>query len=178
MKAILARDLMTRRVLTAREDMTLQELAAFFRDHEITGAPVVDGQEKVVGVVSVVDLARVEAERPGEHWDFPGTDYYSQGRADRIEAGGLRAFSPGTQKRRVRDVMQTRVIAVGEDTEVGEIAQKMIEFHIHRVLVIEDDRLTGLISTTDLLGLLATRGWGARSPSSAEEELLELPRPS
>ena len=57
MRPITAADLMSPEVLTVREDLPVADLAAFLMRHDITGAPVVDAEGRLVGVVSVVDIA-------------------------------------------------------------------------------------------------------------------------
>ena len=54
----LAKDIMTRNVLTVSEEWTVPELARFLTNHSISGAPVTNGEGKLVGVVSVTDIAR------------------------------------------------------------------------------------------------------------------------
>ena len=77
MRPIVARDLMTTDVLTVSQEMTVSELARFLSDNEITGAPVENGGGKVVGVVSVVDIARTDSEQ-ADHTSWDGTDSYQQ----------------------------------------------------------------------------------------------------
>ena len=62
MRRLIARDLMNEEVMTVPADWTARQLAEFLTDNEISGAPVVDGEGHVVGVVSLSDLARSEAE--------------------------------------------------------------------------------------------------------------------
>ena len=50
--------------------------------------------------------------------------------------------------------MNTAIHSVGAEATVSEIAEKMLRYHLHRVLVTEDERLAGIISSSDLLGLL------------------------
>ena len=57
MRLITAADLMNPRVLTVREDLTVRELANVLVENEISGAPVEDRSGKLVGVVSLGDLA-------------------------------------------------------------------------------------------------------------------------
>ncbi len=61
MRPITAADLMNPEVLTVSEELSVRELAGFLLDHEITGAPVVDREGRLVGVVSVVDIADAAA---------------------------------------------------------------------------------------------------------------------
>lgn len=132
MRPITATDLMNPNVLLVRDDMSLSELAAFFMDQEISGAPVEDKGGNVVGVVSVVDIVRAAS------GDGPG------GTPDGRKVEDLV----------VADVMTPGVFAVSEDAEVSEIAATMIDHHLHRVLVTRDEEPVGIISTSDLLGLL------------------------
>ena len=66
MRPIVAKDLMSSDVLTVREDLPVRELANFFLDNEITGAPVEGTDGTVVGVVSVVKTREeiIEDEAP------------------------------------------------------------------------------------------------------------------
>jgi Predicted transcriptional regulator, contains C-terminal CBS domains len=57
---------MTDRVLTAQADWSLQELASFFTEHSISGAPVISDYGGVIGVVSVTDIARYDSEASSE----------------------------------------------------------------------------------------------------------------
>ena len=63
MSNLTAKDVMNPRVLSVRDDMTLHELATFLTENEISGVPVLDSGGKLVGVVSLTDIALSEAER-------------------------------------------------------------------------------------------------------------------
>ena len=65
MKQLVAADLMNRDVIAADPDMTVQELAAFLTDRQITGAPVIDSGGRLVGVVSETDIAEADLDRAG-----------------------------------------------------------------------------------------------------------------
>ncbi len=132
MRPITAEDLMNPTVLTVRDDLTLEELAAFLLDNEITGAPVEDRSGKLIGVVSVVDIARVTSQEEADD-----------------ETGASRLF-----RRRVASIMTPEVYSVSEDATVSEIAATMIDNHLHRLLVMSDGQPVGIISSSDLLGLL------------------------
>ena len=129
MRPITANDLMNPSVLLVRDQMTLAELAAFLVDHEITGAPVKNRFDKLVGVVSLVDVVRAGAELSGDTAGAPKTLH-------------------------VADVMTPVVYTVSEDATVSEIASTMLDNHLQRVLVTRDGQPLGIISTSDLLGLL------------------------
>ena len=58
MKHLKAKDIMNSDVLTVRDDMTVHELANFFTDKMISGAPVVNNMGQLLGVVSLSDIVR------------------------------------------------------------------------------------------------------------------------
>ena len=154
MRPIVAKDLMTSDVMTVREDLPVRELSNFFLDNEITGAPVEGLDGTVVGVVSLVDVARAGSEPAGEAWEALGADYYDKSRDPRLAEEGIQIFHLGDDAVRVRDIMNRKLHSVGLGAEVPEIAGAMLRNHIHRLLVIENNELVGVITTSDLLGLL------------------------
>jgi CBS domain-containing protein len=176
MRPITAADLMNPKVLAVREDMTLRELAAYLIRNQITGAPVEDGGGQLVGVVSTVDIA--EAMLAG-----PGDDAADAGAGTGAEPGGARfegieddieepgepgeePEEPGEEREEpgeaeladddvlVRDIMTPAIDSVPEDATVSEVASRMLDNHVHRLLVTRDGRPVGIITTSDLLGLL------------------------
>lgn len=152
MRPIVAMDLMTTDVLTVNQEMTVSELAGFLSDNEIAGAPVENGGGKVVGVVSVVDIARMNSEQ-ADHTAWDGADSYQQD-WDRSLGDGIRIYNLGDDRSMVRDIMNPAIHSVSAEATVSEVAEKMLRYHLHRVLVTEQDRLAGIISSSDLLGPL------------------------
>jgi CBS domain-containing protein len=150
MRPITASDLMNPEVLTVQTDMTVRELASFLIDNEISGAPVADAEGRLVGVVSLVDVATAATgeDRPDEDhsgyfvraWD----DSFDEEDVEDLPLDGMR----------VADIMTPRVYSVKEDATVSEIASLMLKGHLHRLLVTREDRAVGIITTSDLLGLL------------------------
>jgi CBS domain-containing protein len=141
-------------ILTVTEEMTVQELATFLTDHEISGAPVEDADGRLIGVVSTTDLARTAAESgsaqdAGEHPFFHswnGVSIDDEDLADlHIEEDGLL----------VREIMTPTVFAVEAAAPVSHVARSMLDGHLHRLLVIDGQKVVGIVSTSDLLRLLA-----------------------
>src|SRR5579864_1270052 len=167
MRPITAADLMNPKVLAVREDMTLRELAAYLIHHQITGAPVEDGGGRLVGVVSTVDIAEAmlagtaDAEAEAEAGADAGA---AEVAGDTGTAGNaldvLDAFEDEDEPYLpeddvlVRDIMTPAIDSVPEDATVSEVASRMLDSHVHRLLVTHDGRPVGIITTSDLLGLL------------------------
>ena len=61
---VAAKEVMNPDVITVRDDMTVQEVAAFLTENQISGAPVEDGEGRLVGVVSYADIARAAKSQP------------------------------------------------------------------------------------------------------------------
>jgi CBS domain-containing protein len=152
MRPITASDLMNPEVLTVRDEMTVRELAAFLIENEISGAPVADAEERLVGVVSLVDVAAA-ASGEGPRLTRDGSSYFiddwEEGRDDG-DFGELPLVEEGL---RVAAIMNPKIYSVREDATVSEITM-MLDGHIHRLLVTREDRAVGVITTSDLLGLL------------------------
>lgn len=133
MRQITASDLMNPHILVVRDTMTVRELAAFLMANEITGAPVKNRKGELVGVVSVVDVTRAVGEE-------------AQKKTDPV--------SDGDREVLVADLMTPGVFSVSEDAMVSEVASAMLDSHLHRLLVTRKDKPIGIITTSDLLGLL------------------------
>jgi predicted transcriptional regulator len=151
MRPITASDLMTPGVLTVLNDMTVRELAGFLMENEISGAPVADAQGRLVGVVSLADIAAVasgESRGTGEE----GSSFFGRDWEDGLEEEDVEDLPlDGVH---VADIMNPKIYSVREDATVPEIASLMLNGHLHRLLVTREDRAVGIITTSDLLGLL------------------------
>jgi CBS domain-containing protein len=155
-----ARDLMTVEVLFVDQDMTLGELSAFLTDHEISGAAVRDGAGKPVGVVSLTDIARVAQGGASPAAVTAGGAFYDRSWEDTLDEWDAVAISlPEDGELRVADIMTPAILTVDAGAPVSEIAQTMLDSHVHRLLVRDADRneLVGIVTTSDLLSVLATR---------------------
>lgn len=160
MSRIPVREVMSRDVIAVRDDMTLQEVATFLTENQISGAPVEDAERRLVGVVSLSDVARatseqsrLETERP-QSQRLPTSDYYIRGWEGKLAVEEAEAFQVEEPGLLVSEIMTPRIYSVDEATPVAEAARLMREAHIHRVLVTSHGRTVGIVTTSDLLGLL------------------------
>jgi len=170
MRPITAADLMNPEVLTVREDWTVEKLADFLISHEISGAPVEAADGRLVGVVSLRDIVawaeeddeegdEEGGEDGGEEEASAGSDFFSRGwEQDEWSEEDLEDLELGDDDLLVEDIMTPRVFSVPPDSTVSEVASLMLKEHLHRLLVIEDGKPRGIISTSDLLGLLVDAG--------------------
>lgn len=154
MRLITAGDLMNPEVLTVREDMSVRALASFLVDNEITGAPVEDLSGKLVGVVSLVDIASVASDSGGVASDQSNPDFFVRGWEDKIDLEEMIEFRVDNENLKVEEIMTPTIYSVSEDTTVSDVATMMLKGHLHRLLVTRDEKPVGIVSTSDLLGLL------------------------
>lgn len=158
-----AKDIMSRNVVTVPADMPLAELERVLLENRIGGAPVVD-QGKVVGVISRSDIVKQAAVGQAIA-DYAMFDYYRDISGFSAPAGGRlpapfrvsseKLLSGHLANTRVRDAMVDCVIGVAPDATVRMIAAEMINEGIHRVLVVDAGRLVGVVTSLDLVGVLA-----------------------
>lgn len=173
-------EVMTRELATLHPRLTLRDALDVLRGEEVSGAPVVANGE-VVGVVSVTDILEFEVTSPGvparrreqtEWGEFETPDVWREGEdapsayfvdfwAD-AGAGVFARFETTDapewdqyENHVVAEIMTRKVVAVKPGTEIREVARVMVAGAIHRVLVMEDGELHGLVSSMDVVRAVA-----------------------
>jgi CBS domain-containing protein len=131
MTDLIARDVMQSDILTVTPETPVLDIHRMFVQEEIHGAPVVDDDGVVCGVVSTLDLLRIVR--------------------DEFEP------SVGDDDLTARDAMSRELVSVPSTATVAEIAKVMRSQRIHRVLVIDNKELLGVITTFDLLQVLISQ---------------------
>ena len=146
-----AMDVMTTNVITVEPDTSVQQLATLLSERGISGVPVVDRDNRLLGVVTEGDLLhRAETgterriQRRRSRWlDTIGAD--QEAARDYVKAHG----------RIVREIMTREVISVSDTTELADIATLLETKRIKRVPVLRDGRLVGIVSRANLVRALA-----------------------
>jgi CBS domain-containing protein len=156
------KDVMTTKVITAKPDASVTDIAKLLIKHRISGIPIVDEKNALVGIISESDLMRrpeTKTERHSSWWLHLIQDPTDQA-LTYIKSHG----------RHAKDVMTRDIATVSEDTSLDEIAQLLEGRRIKRVPVLRDGKLVGIISRADLLRALA--GSKQVQPSSTDEQEL------
>jgi CBS domain-containing protein len=152
MKAV-AKDIMHPNVVTVTDTMDLREVAKIFVEERISGAPVIDELGNLVGVLSQSDL--VEYELTTERELTVEAPFYRQPYDDSLDPSRgfqIEALPADT----VKDVMTPYLITIQEDTAIREVAARMAEYGIHRVIVVdEDQQICGIVTSLDVLRWVA-----------------------
>lgn len=146
-----AKDVMTTNVITVGPENSVQEIATLLSERAISGVPVVDGEGRLVGIVSEGDLihrAETGTERltaPRRSWWLDGISAERDMARDYIKSHG----------RTAKHVMTREVVAVDEGTDLAAVADLLETRRIKRVPVLKDGKLVGIISRANLVRALA-----------------------
>jgi len=150
---MLAREIMTKDVITVSPEDTVKDAAKLLAEHKISGLPVINEHREVVGVVSEGDFI-VRSQKlhvPTYIQILGGVIYLDDPREFKEELRRVAAYL-------VKDIMTLEVVTVDEETEVEEVASVMFEEGVNRVPVVDaDNRLVGIVSRADIVRSLAQK---------------------
>jgi CBS domain-containing protein len=159
-----AQDVMTTWVATIGVGATVREAAKLMLERRISALPVVDGKDRVVGIVSEGDFVRRTELGTGaaRSWwlrlmALPAED----AAADYLKTHGVT----------VGDVMARPVVSVRRATPLREVARLLEKHRIKRVPVLEAGRLVGIVSRADLVRRLATAPMRPKARASGDRAL-------
>ncbi len=117
---------MDRRVPVLRPDVDLLDAIGFLLRHHVTGAPVVDDQGHLVGMLTEKDCLKL------------------------ITMGADHDLPQGT----VKDFMSTEITAISPDTDLYFAAGLFLKSEFRRLPVVEDGKLVGAITRLDILRVI------------------------
>jgi CBS domain-containing protein len=141
-------------VATCGPEQSLGELTELLSLHQISGAPVVDDQGNLLGVVSQSDVA---AYLGGLYSDeIRGAAGFYQGYLGRFSSADP-AVLRLLETQSVRDLLTPLVYSIGPEASLDEVIDLMLSQHVHRLPVVDQGKLVGLVSTLDVLRFV--RDW-------------------
>jgi len=159
-------DVMTRDVITIKPDTPVEAIAKLLYEKQISGVPVVDEQNRVVGILSEGDLmahsAAIGGAKPRSWW--------------------LRFFSDTTSRaeeylkthgRTAADVMSRSPLTVAPDASLAEVAGLLEKHRIKRLPVVDGGKLVGIVSRANLLRGLATAEPPTATSEASDREIKE-----
>ncbi|MCB4792048.1 MAG: CBS domain-containing protein [Elusimicrobia bacterium] len=117
-----AKDIMTKNVITISPDATLADVAELLDAKKITGVPVVDGEGKVIGVITEKDILNFAFQ-----------------------------FVTNLHATRVKEAMTVKVVSFTSDTDIDKISECFTKSLFRRVPIIDDGKLVGILSRRDII---------------------------
>ncbi|MDW7650740.1 MAG: CBS domain-containing protein [Bacillota bacterium] len=144
---MLAREIMTKDVITVTPETTINEVARLLVEHGVSGLPVVDAKRRVKGMVSEGDLIYQDKKlhTPAFLEILGGVIYLENPQRISQDLNKMTAA-------KVAEIMTPKVYTVKEDASIEEVATIMVERQVNRVPVVDaDGQLVGIISRQDLV---------------------------
>ena len=114
---------------------SLEKAEHLFKKHKIRHIPVIEGQKKIVGMLSLTDLLRIS---------FADGAYEDE---DDIESVVYEMFT-------LTQVMAKKIKSVSPQTSIKEVAELLAAREFHAVPVVDKEDLVGIVTTTDLIKYL------------------------
>jgi len=145
-RRILVRDVMTKKAIRVRENADINEVSSLLSENRISGLPVVDGQDRVIGMVTEADVLAMAGLKRGNA--FKDILRYLLGEP-----------LPGTKQCKcLRDVMTSPAITTGPEADIREVALVLDEKRIKRLPVVDaQGRLIGVISRADIVRAIGAK---------------------
>lgn len=140
-----AKDIMTQDVITTKLETTVGQLARLLMDNKISGTPVVDGEGRMVGIVTENDLIR-----KNKRLHIPTVirlfDAYVMvgSKSMEKEIKDITAITVG-------EIYTEDVVSIEEETTLEEIATIMAEDHIHLLPVLKEGKVVGIVGKADMV---------------------------
>lgn len=168
-----AKDLMTEKVVCVQPDTPIRDLIKILVKNHINGAPVVDKRGKVVGVVSKTDVVEYDEKTSVKRSRCNRKSFYSDTNGKLKKAFEKITKSKNLGKTVVKDIMTSDVITAQVDDTIDCLAKIMYDKKIHRVVILDNGRVAGVVSTIDILRAVSTMGYGSNA-FVTEEAILDL----
>ena len=150
MNDITAADIMQPNVITIKENDTVEHLAKLLAGKKISGVPVVDDDNRVVGIVSEGDLVAADADIHFPHFiELLGNIIYLE---------SVKKYEERLEKAaavEVGEIMTKHVHTVQRQAPLHEIATVMTDHRINRLPVVDGDILVGMITRADVVRAMA-----------------------
>ena len=146
---IKAKDIMEKDVITMTPDMEIKDAAKILLEKHINGAPVLDYDGQVVGIICQSDLIAQQKKinMPSVFTFLDG--FFSIGSLKHVEAE-IKKISAMT----VADAMTENPETVSPEASIEEIASLIVDKRFHTIPVVENEKLVGVIGKEDILKTL------------------------
>jgi len=141
-----ASDIMEREVVSVKSETTVEELARLLIEHKFSGVPVVDDNNRLIGIVTENDLIS-----QNKRLHIPTIirlfDAYIMLGSEKLD-GEIKNMAATT----VGEICVKDVVSITEETTLEEIATIMSERNIHLLPVVRDGNVVGIVGKADIVG--------------------------
>jgi CBS domain-containing protein len=147
-----AKDIMSRNVITVHGELKVNDLIDVFIENGISSAPVVDNKDKLIGIVTKTDII-------GHFMDLDLDLTVKMGLKDLMDSSpDLEKISIASETQLdVASIMSPNPISARESWTAVKLAETMLDNRVHRLVITKGKKLTGIVSTIDLISHIAGR---------------------
>lgn len=145
-----AKDIMTRDVITIHYSASLRDLSRLLAENGITGIPVIDDDNGLMGMISMRDIIREDIRALGATPDYQDISELFSSALDMEEAEGI-----AVRRVWVEEIMSREIHTADETATLRELCAIMNERKVHRLPILRDGKLVGLVTATDLIRTIA-----------------------
>lgn len=143
-------DIMTTEVMAVQPDTRVDEIARLMSQYHISGLPVVDADNYVVGVVTELDMIVRNT-----HFKLPSFLFIFDNMIPLEMPSHYRDRLEKVLGTTAREIMSEPAVTISPDATIEELAELMIDRRMNPIPVVEDDRLVGIVSRSDIIRLMA-----------------------
>ncbi|GAB4331128.1 MAG: hypothetical protein Kow0099_02260 [Candidatus Abyssubacteria bacterium] len=143
---LLAKDIMTREVITVELSASVRELSKLLTERRITGVPVVDSEQRLVGMVSMRDLIREQVLALGATPEYHEISELFSSALYTEESEGM-----SYKHLWVEEIMSRDLHTAEESTPIREICDIMCAYRLHRVPILRNGKVIGIVTATDII---------------------------
>jgi len=146
------KEIMNREVRTVHPDTSLAELARLFAETGIHGAPVVDAENRLIGIVTESDVLNATKTKYVKYnLVYPSIHQFGMEFKEGVAYEELAKAFDEVKHVPVSQVMTRKVVTAGPEDLVEDIAPMMVQKKINRIPIVEKGKVVGIVTRSDIL---------------------------
>ncbi len=153
-------DIMTTTVISVQPETPVSEIARLMSQHDISGLPVVDAANRVVGVVTELDMIVRNT-----HFKLPNFIFIFDNMIPLETPGHYRERLEKILGTTAEEIMSEPAVTITPDASIEKLAELMVGRRMNPIPVVEEDRLVGIVSRSDIIRLMAEDFSGGEASS-------------
>ena len=144
-------DIMTTEIIKVQPDTRVSEIARLMSQYGVSGLPVVDAADRVVGIVTELDMMVRNT-----HFELPQFIFIFDAMIPLETPGHYRERLENVLGATAREIMSEPAVTIPPDATIEELAELMVDRRMNPIPVVESGRLVGIVSRSDIIRLMAT----------------------
>src|SRR3989338_2807566 len=144
------RHIMSRKTITLKKSDTAKKAIKILSRNRISGCPVVDSKNNILGIVTQSDIVELIDVFSG----IKSGDFFSL--VESVIKGNENAGFAKIQDKKISEFIQGGVVTIEKEENISAAAKLMNRHKIDRLPVVEGNRLVGIVTKSDIVDALGT----------------------